>query len=602
MKKLIFATLLFVPLSILPQELDKAYLDTLPVDIRKDVLEEMGNNTEQEKENYKRPSSMVEQQKALDERLKQAKAMLDELSVDIDDADITNVKKPLKRYGSSIFNMMQTSFMPINEPNFDGTYILDFGDTLEVQLITQRKEFIRNIPVKRDGSINIPDIGKIFVSGLSLESATDLIKGKVDSSFVGAKVYISLVNIRDIQVLISGNSINPGVYTLNGNSNLIHALSMSGGIDDQGSYRNVQVIREGKVIGSVDLYDVFVFGKPNFGPKLRSGDSIFINRADILVNVVSGVNRPHIYELKTGETIKDAIDFANGFKSVANLEYINLQRLSEGKINSLDLSVTDISNTLAKHQDVLIVREFKYGTITIEGAVNAPGEYSISEGTTLSQIITKAGGYKETAYPFGGFLNNKKTEKINKEAKERLYTQFVKNLANNLLKMTSESPGLPVLMNEIKNASVSGRVMAEFDLDVLNAYPNLDTILEDEDKIMIPFITQQVYVYGEISSQGTVRYVPGKDLNYYINNAGGTLKTAEKNSIFVIHPNGKTERVRYLSSIFKKSEILIYPGSIIYVPQSGDLLDGVQSAAVWAPIISSIALSITSLSVLNNNN
>jgi protein involved in polysaccharide export with SLBB domain len=168
--------------------------------------------------------------------------------------------------------------------------------------------------------------------------------------------------------------------------------------------------------------------------------------------------------------------------------------------------------------------------------------------------------------------------------------------------MTSESPGLPVLMNEIKNASVSGRVMAEFDLDVLNAYPNLDTILEDEDKIMIPFITQQVYVYGEISSQGTVRYVPGKDLNYYINNAGGTLKTAEKNSIFVIHPNGKTERVRYLSSIFKKSEILIYPGSIIYVPQSGDLLDGVQSAAVWAPIISSIALSITSLSVLNNNN
>ena len=98
------------------------------------------------------------------------------------------------------------------------------------------------------------------------------------------------MNIRDIQVLITGNANNPGVYTLNGNSNLLHAISMAGGINDTGSYRNIEVVREGKVIGSIDLYDIFILGKPNFGPKLRSGDSIFINQAEILANVVSGVN------------------------------------------------------------------------------------------------------------------------------------------------------------------------------------------------------------------------------------------------------------------------------------------------------------------------
>ena len=144
--------------------------------------------------------------------------------------------------------------------------------------------------------------------------------------------------------------------------------------------------------------------------------------------------------------------------------------------------------------------------------------------------------------------------------------------------------------------------MAEFDLDMIEANKSLDTVLEDQDTILSPYGTQQVYVFGEISTQGSVRYSPGKKLSYYIDNAGGILETGEKKSVFVVHPNGKTERLTYTSRLLKRErEILIYPGSIIYVPQSSSLLNGVQSAAIWAPIISSITLSLTSLSVLNNN-
>jgi len=605
MKKLILYIYFIFPLFLISQDLNDAYLESLPEDVREDVLKEMKDQEEDALPTYRRPSTMIEKQKALAERLAIAKAMLDELAADFDESDIDMLTKPQKRFGNSIFNLMQSSFMPINEPNFDGSYILDFGDVLEIQTVGQNNDLARpkEIPVKRDGSINVPDIGKIFVAGLSLESASLLIKNKINSAFIGTESFISLVNVRDIQVLIAGNANNPGVYTLNGNSNLLHALSMAGGIDDLGSYREVNVIRDGNIVGSIDLYDIFILGKPNFGPKLRSGDSIYVKQAEILTNIVSGVNRPHVYELKAGENFSQAINFANDFKSTANLDFISVQRLENGEIKVLKLKKEDLSNLSVKHRDIITVREYQYGTVTIEGAVNEPGEYSITGETTLKDIIIASGGYKKTAYPFGGFLDNKKTKEINEKARDILYSQYIKSLANNPAIINSESQGLPILMSELKKSIISGRVMAEFDIDMISADPTLDTILMDQDRIMIPHLPNQVYVYGEISNQGAIRYSPGKGINYYLKNAGNILETGDKKTIFVVHPNGNTERLSSNFRIFnnQNNKILIYPGSIIYVPHAGNSMRGIQAASIWAPIISSIALSLTSLSVISND-
>lgn len=604
MKKLILYIYLIFPLFLISQDLNDAYLESLPEDVREDVLKEMENQEEDALPTYRRPSTMIEKQRALAERIAAAKAMLDELTADFDESDIDMMTKPQKRFGNSIFNLMQSSFMPINEPNFDGSYILDFGDVLEVQTVGQENDLARpkQIPIKRDGSINIPEIGKIFIAGLSLESASELIKNKINSAFIGTEAFISLVNVRDIQVLIAGNANNPGVYTLNGNSNLLHALSMAGGIDDQGSYRDVSVIRAGNIIGSIDLYDIFILGKPNFGPKLRSGDSIFVKQAEILTNIVSGVNRPHVYELKVGENFNQAINFANDFKSTANLDFISVQRLVDGNVKVLNLKKEDLSNMPVKHRDIITVREYQYGTVTIEGAVNAPGEYSITGETTLKDIIIASGGYKKTAYPFGGFLDNKKTKKINEDARDLLYSQYIKKLANNPSILSSESQSVALIMSELKKSTISGRVMAEFDIDMISADATLDTVLMDQDKIMIPYMNEQVYIYGEISNQGAVRYSPGKDINYYLKNAGDILQTGDKKTIYVVHPNGKTERLTRNFRILnlQNNDILIYPGSIIYVPHADNSRRGI-AASIWAPIISSIALSLTSLSVISND-
>jgi protein involved in polysaccharide export with SLBB domain len=591
MKKFLLAIILIVPLYSLAQDFDSDYLDSLPEDVREDVLKEVEKKEDQEKPVYRKPSSKVN------------KDLMNENhdGYYIEDKNKEEEEED-RRFGAKFFSMMQSSFMPINEPNFDSTYILDFGDVLEVQLIGQINE-IDEIIIKRDGSINISDIGKINVSGLSLDTAISLIKNKVKNSFIGTDVFVSLVNIRDIQVVVSGNAYQPGIYTVSGNANAFHVLSMAGGISDEGSYRTIKIIRDNKIVETLDLYDIFIYGKSSFGPQLRSGDTIFVEHAKILVDASLGVNRKNIYEMKEGETFEKLIYFANGFKSSANPEFISVDRLSNGQIKKIDLSMSNLSSTYPKNQDSLYIREFKYGSINIEGSVVQPGIYSITDGETLSSLIKRAGGYSQSAYTFGGFLNNKKAEEINESARAKLYNRFLMGLISSPQLATGESKNLSFLLKQLKNADVSGRIVAEFNIDIIAEDPMLDTLLEDGDEIYIPKITQQVYIYGEINNEGTIRYSSGKDLDYYINNSGGLMGSADKKNIFIVHPNGETQVINSSRSGFfarnNMKDDLIYPGSIIFIPKSLDL-ENAQVASLWAPIVSSLAVSLTSLSILND--
>ena len=133
--------------------------------------------------------------------------------------------------------------MPINTPNLDDSYILDFGDTLNIQLIGQQ-DLIGSYQIQRDGAIKLPDIGQINLAGLSLNEASSLINTKVKLTHIGTEAYVSLENIRDVSVLLAGDVYNPGIYTLNGNSNMLHALHVAGGIGEFGSYRSIKLIRE----------------------------------------------------------------------------------------------------------------------------------------------------------------------------------------------------------------------------------------------------------------------------------------------------------------------------------------------------------------------
>jgi protein involved in polysaccharide export with SLBB domain len=585
MKKIFLLAFLVSITFVYSQELDEAYLQSLPENIREDVLNKIDAKDDFDKPVYRRASTFVDKDKDEDEDEDKNKTLL---------------------FGSNFFDVMQTSFMPINEPNLDSSYILDFGDVLEIQLIGQ-KDSIDNYSINRDGSINLLDIGKLNLSGLSLNDASNLIKAKVNSAYIGTEVYISLKNVRDINILIVGNAYNPGIYTLNGNSNMLHAISMAGGINDIGSYRNINLIRSGKVIDTLDIYEVLVFGKYNFSSGLRSGDSIVVGPRKKIVSIESGVMRPSIFEMKNNETFDDLLNFANGFKKDINLEQLYVKRVSGGKSEIIRLTLDQLNSFEFFNNDSIFIQEYKVDSVLIEGSVKNPGTYRFTKGTTLSEAIQQAGGYDDSAYPFGGYLENQKTLEINKISKDRLYDKFITNLIMNSGTSSSiQDSGVVEMLMQIKNSKSTGRVIAEFDLDIISSNPSQDTILEDGDRIFIPQLTQQVYIQGEVSNPGALRYSPGKDIDYYIDKSGGALLTADLDTIFIVHPNGETENFinkSRLSFILEDNRNeLIYPGSIIYIPQKTNFANSLQLASIWAPIISSIALSLTSLSVLNNTN
>lgn len=578
MKYLYITITLLFSFNLLAQEIDQAYLDSLPESMKEDVLQKNKITKDLEEPVYRRASTFL-------------------------DKDMDSIKSDsYDFFGSQFFDTVQTSFMPINEPNFDSSYILDFGDVLDIQF-TGQQDRSNSYNIARDGSISIKDIGKVFLSGLSLESAIKLIQKKVDEYFIGTEAFITLTSIRDITILVAGNAFNPGIYTLNGNSNILHALSIAGGIDNLGSYRNIELIRNGTVVETLDIYEVLAFGNQNFQQSLRSGDSIVVKKRGAVVSLVSGVIRPAKYEVKANETYKDIIEFANGFSKFADTKNINIKRYINGEISNIELNQSDLLKTQAFDNDHLYIKEFEFNSVVIEGAVNSPGSYLIKSGTTISELIESAGGYTKTAYPFGGYLENKKALQINQESKNRLYDSFMLNMINN--STLTQNQNMRLIIDQLKESSVTGRVIAEFDLDVINSNKILDTILEDGDRILIPNLTQQVYVHGEISNPGAVRYESMKGIKYYLQNAGDILDSADIDNMFIVHPNGETtnlagnSRLSFLSA--KEEKILIYPGSVIYIPKRSDLTNGLEIASVWAPILSSLALTITSLSVLSNN-
>ena len=138
----------------------------MPSDVRANLLEEVQKREDLEAPQYRRPSTFIEKP--------------------INESD---------RFGHEFFSMMQSTLMPLNEPNFDPNYVLDFGDLLELQLTGQRSAIL-DIPILRDGSISLPDIGKVIVSGLTLTQASELISDKIASIYIGVDSYITLKNIR----------------------------------------------------------------------------------------------------------------------------------------------------------------------------------------------------------------------------------------------------------------------------------------------------------------------------------------------------------------------------------------------------------------------
>ncbi len=607
MKTLKLILISLVVIAAKAQELDEDFLNSLPDDMRKDLVEKNAKQGENSQENY-RPylySSKLSQAEELISLKDRLELDLLELERRLNTDKNISIDEDLKLYGSDFFNTFQTTFMPINEPNPGSDYALDVGDVLNIQLVGQQN-YIEDFIIGRDGSVSLPDIGKITVAGLSMDEASKLIKSMVNSAFIGTDSFISLAEIRDINILITGNAKNPGIYTLTGNSNILHAISVAGGISEFGSYREINLIRNDIIIETLDVYDLLIEGKYNIKKRLRSGDVIFVEARKNIVTIDGAVYRPAKYEVKGDQNLDSIILYANGMKRTADRENISLERILNGSLTTIPVVNDSQFKTIkAEDGDLIYIREFPYRKAKISGAVLKPGSYTMAAGETLNDLIEKAGGYTENAYEFGAVYLNEDAKLINEKSKEILYQEFLDNiLAVSQQNVSSSFDLTPIvkLTEDIKNTESNGRVVVDLSNESLIDLYNI----KEGDELFVPEKNNVVYVYGETSTEGAVIFAENKGVEYFVSKSGGFKKFADTSSIYILHPNGESQLFTSKRNIFEsspKNRIRIYPGSIIFVPRELDKSTPRRLAAqAYVSILGNLGIALASLSSINNNN
>jgi protein involved in polysaccharide export with SLBB domain len=606
MKKyiLIISIFIFSIPSIYSQELSEDFLKTLPAGIKDDVLDRVSEQSKNTDPIYNSIETQTKIEKKeledLKNRLEDDLAYLKEKLAE--DEDNLKNRDDLIIFGSNFFRTYQSTFMPINEPNLSSEYILDFGDILEIQLIGQQ-DYIETFALQRDGSINMPDIGKLTLAGLSLDNASAIIKARVKSSYIGTEAFVSLSNIRDINILVSGNAYNPGIYTLSGNSNMLHAIGVAGGINEYGSYREINLIRNQKIIETLDMYDVLITGIFSSKTILQSGDTIFVKPVKNIVAIDGAVKRPAKYELFENQNLSDVIEYANGVDVQADNSNIYLDRILDGKVKPLPISnIKQFNKIAAKDGDKIFIRKHSFRSVNIEGAILKPGRYLMAEGESIDDLLRKSGGYTENAYPFGAVYENQKALLINKMAKDILYEEFI----DNIITVSQKNPtgGFDLssvidLTENLKNNTPNGRIVIDIEGDSKNV------IINDGDRLIIPEKPNHIYIYGEVSYEGALKYDATKSLDYYVSKSGGLKENADNKAIYVLHPNGDTQRSTIQRSLFQNSpdsELILYPGSIIFIPRGIDNTATTRLAAqAYVSILGNIGIALASLSSINNN-
>lgn len=571
--------------------LDQDFLNSLPESVRNDILSEMKETNENDNRNIKkRPSTeLLKLETVRDwENFKKQK----------------NQQNLSERYGLRLFKTMQSSFMPLNEPNFGNNYILDYGDVLSIKLIGNIKtknSYIQEI--QRDGSILLEEIGSVVLAGLNFEEAKQLIKSKYNEAFIGVDTIVTLDEIRDVNVLITGNVEFPGIYTLSGNSNLLQAINVAGGITENGSLREITIKRSQGDI-NIDLYEALIFGDIKNIPFLTSGDSINVAPVKNLVRAGYGLNNIAVYELLDNETLQDLVNFSGGLNAQAKSNQLNLVRFDQNdKFVSYQLKESDLANYTIQNLDSLYAYQKKIGTITLSGEVKNPGKYSISSNDTLFDVITRAGGYTDSAYKFGGSLFRESVKEIENQYALKTYGDLIKFITSNPAALTSVSSGsggqgLSFILSELKEFESMGRVVAEFDDEILTQDKYKNITLEDADVINIPPYSSNVLVLGEIGNPGSVMFDEKFTVANYVDKSGGMTRFSSKSYAFVVYPNGETEKIKI--SRYLGNDTNVYPGSVIYIPRDVGKVEGLNLLSTIAPIFSSLAISAASLNSIKD--
>lgn len=308
-------------------------------------------------------------------------------------------------FGREIFSNKNLSFEPNMNMPTPRNYPLSAGDEVLID-VWGDSELNLKLTLSPEGTIIIPNVGPVALSGLTIEEAENRIKqelGKIMWNLVDGKepntfVSVGLGKIRSIKVNIVGEAVAPGTYTLSSLASLFNALYAAGGVNDIGSLRNIRVYRNNKEIANLDVYDYLLNGKYDTNIRLEDNDMIIIEPYEQLVNTHGKIKRNRTFELRKGETLEDLLKMAGGFTGDAFTEDVTIKRKSGSRYQIATVTAEEFPTFVLQDGDSLLVGSvipFYDNRITITGSVWRPGEYELSPKVhTVKQLIKQAAGLK----------------------------------------------------------------------------------------------------------------------------------------------------------------------------------------------------------------
>ncbi len=589
----VFFSNLILSVDFEVSETQKKMLETLPPDQRTNIMLKMqqaGSMQEDLEEVFEKESFLVERPELED--LEEEEKYCEECI-----------------YGYNLFRFSPTSFAATNQVPLTSTYTLGPGDEVEVTYYgnndSKKKGLINN-----DGTFNLPAIGPVNLGGLTYAEAQDLVESTVNSSLLGTKVSLSMGRLRSITVYILGESYKPGAYVLSAMSNVSNALFISGGVTERGSLRTIEIRRNGEIVGIYDFYDFLLKGNTSSGVKLEDGDAIFIPFIQNKVKLGGSFKRPGYYEIVEGDSLKNAIEFAGNFKS----EVVDTSIL---EISSIDQSIGERVIEYSKKIDTNFSRNLKDGdsinishrqglmprSIELRGEFKNPGVYSILPGDRVLDVINRAGGYTEEAYPEGiVFLREQVAEKQKegfRRSADELERTMINIISSGQIPNISEFTLAPLgqLISRLRKEEPVGRQVVNFDYLTLKSDVSSNIYLQDGDEIYVPRRPESLYIVGEVLNSTTLKYNPKNNVEDYIRMAGGLNDQADKDRMFVIYPDGSAEIVS--NSLFRKNSSLI-PGSTIVVSRDSRAFDVYSVLEVVTPIFADLATSAAAIAAISD--
>ena len=400
-------------------------------------------------------------------------------------------------YGRNIFNSRNLTFAPSQNLPTPVNYRLAAGDEIIIDIWGNSQATYRET-ISPEGNINISGIGPVYLNGMTVNDAEKYLRRELDKMYAGiaeansgTDMKLTLGQTRTIQVNVMGEVAVPGTYYLSSFANVFHALYRAGGIGKLGSLRNIQLMRNGKKIATIDIYEFILKGKNMDDTRLQEGDVIVIPPYEMLVDIQGNVKRPMFYEMKNGETVKNLIDYAGNFTGDAYTKNVRMTRQNGREYQVYTIDDLDYSVFQLMDGDVLNVGAMldRYeNRVEIKGAVYRPGIYQFSgQLNTVKQLVQKAEGLMGDA-----FLNRAVLHREKEDLTMEIIQVDIKNI------LDGKKPDIPLKRN-----------------DVLYI-PSIHD-LQDIGNIKI---------FGEVPRPGSYIYADNMTLEDLIIQAGGLLEAA----------------------------------------------------------------------------